>query len=42
MQGRGAYTIKEVTYVTLKENRCTNESFLILTQAFDVEKTIYL
>lgn len=38
MQGCGAYTIKEVTYVTLIENRCTNESFLIVTQAFDMWK----
>lgn len=38
MQGCGAYTIKEVTYVTLIENWCTNESFLILTQAFDMWK----
>lgn len=41
MQGCGAYTIKEENYVSLIENRCSNESFLFLTQAFD-EKTIYL
>lgn len=38
MQGCGAYTIKEVTYLTLIENRCANESFLMLTQAFDMWK----